>query len=149
MNSFLTELFEYNHHYNQKLAELFVTRAEQCSEKSIQLFSHVLNAHEIWNARIEAKVPAVKVWDVHTVDVFLNMDKKNYEQTLRILQEYNLSDTLAYTNSQGQKFSNTIRDILFHVVNHSTYHRAQIATEFKQSGIEPLATDFIFYKRTN
>ena len=51
------------------------------------------------------------------------------------------------TNSKGETFSNKIKDILFHIINHSTYHRAQIATDLKQNGIEPINTDYIFYKR--
>ena len=71
----------------------------------------------------------------------------NYEHSLHILDKFDLTATMSYTNSKGQTFSNSIRDILFHVINHSTYHRAQIATEFKQNGLEPLVTDYIFYKR--
>ncbi len=144
----LKELFEYNHYCNQKLAEVFLAHSDKASEKAIKLFSHILNAHEIWNARIGAMVPSIKVWDVHSLKVFKDMDQQNFEQSLLILQHSDLSKTIDYTNSQGQKFSNTIQDILFHIINHSTYHRAQIATEFKQSGIEPVATDYIFYKRT-
>ncbi|QLH28398.1 MAG: hypothetical protein HWD63_02710 [Candidatus Parvibacillus calidus] len=39
-----------------------------------------------------------------------------------------------------------MKDIIFHIINHSTYHRGQIAMEFRQSGLEPLNTDYIFYK---
>ncbi|MBL7865765.1 MAG: damage-inducible protein DinB, partial [Cyclobacteriaceae bacterium] len=52
-----------------------------------------------------------------------------------------------YTNTKGQSFSNTVRDILFHVANHTTHHRGQIISDFRQSGIQPLVTDFIFYIR--
>jgi uncharacterized damage-inducible protein DinB len=87
------------------------------------------------------------VWELHSVQEFQNIDKVNYEQTLEILDKFDLNETIHYSNSKGQAFSNSIRDILFHVINHSTYHRGQIATDFKHSGIEPLATDYIFYKR--
>ena len=52
-----------------------------------------------------------------------------------------------YTNTNGQAFDNSVRDILFNVINHSTYHRGQIAREFREYGPEPLVTDYIFYKR--
>ncbi|MCF8317339.1 MAG: hypothetical protein K9I02_01220 [Haliscomenobacter sp.] len=52
-----------------------------------------------------------------------------------------------YSNSKGQLFSNSIQDMLFHIINHSTYHRGQVATEFKRQGLEPLVTDYIFFKR--
>ena len=35
--------------------------------------------------------------------------------------------------------------VLRHVVNHSTYHRGQVASKLKRLGIEPPATDYIFW----
>ena len=35
--------------------------------------------------------------------------------------------------------------VLRHVVNHSTYHRGQVASKLKRLGIEQPATDFIFW----
>ncbi len=35
--------------------------------------------------------------------------------------------------------------VLRHVVNHSTYHRGQIASKLKRFGVEPPVTDFIFW----
>jgi uncharacterized damage-inducible protein DinB len=32
-----------------------------------------------------------------------------------------------------------------HVVNHSTYHRGQVASKLKRLGVEPPVTDFIFW----
>jgi uncharacterized damage-inducible protein DinB len=37
--------------------------------------------------------------------------------------------------------------MLFHIVNHSTNHRGQIAVDFKSNGITPLGLDYIHYKR--
>ncbi|WP_209331385.1 DinB family protein [Lunatimonas salinarum] len=36
-----------------------------------------------------------------------------------------------------------------HIVNHSTYHRGQIATLFRESGLQPVVTDYIMLKRGN
>ncbi|HZY84873.1 MAG TPA: DinB family protein [Gemmataceae bacterium] len=35
--------------------------------------------------------------------------------------------------------------VLRHVVNHSTYHRGQVASKLKRLGVEPPATDFVFW----
>ena len=35
--------------------------------------------------------------------------------------------------------------VLRHVVNHSTYHRGQVASKLKRFGVEQPATDFIFW----
>jgi uncharacterized damage-inducible protein DinB len=35
--------------------------------------------------------------------------------------------------------------VLRHVVNHSTYHRGQVASKLKRFGVEQPATDFVFW----
>ncbi len=147
MTTFFKELFEYSHHFNQKLALVFKENPDKTSEKAIKLFNHLLNAHHVWNNRIEPKQTPFGVWELHSVGELQDIDRANYEHTLRILDKFDLTETINYTNTKGQTFSNSIRDTLFHVINHSTYHRGQIATDFKQYGLEPLVTDYIFYKR--
>ena len=56
-------------------------------------------------------------------------------------------DKVSYTNSQGKAYSNTVKDIVTHNVNHATYHRAQINQLLRQNGYEPVLTDFIAYRR--
>lgn len=147
MKSFFKELLEYNHHFNQKLGDIFSAHPNKTSEKAIQLYSHILNAHQIWNNRIDPKQQAFTVWEIHPIQSSKHIDKMNFEHSLLILDSLDLNEIIHYTNSKGQPFRNSIRDMLFHVINHSTYHRGQIASDFRLSGLEPLITDYIFYKR--
>ena len=146
MKQFFKELFEYNHHFNQKLYEVFNDSPDKTSEKAVKLFNHILNAHQIWNNRIFPQQATFGVWELHVLQDLKNIDQTNYEQSLQILDKLNLNEVINYSNSKGQTFSNSRHDILFHVINHSTYHRGQIATEFRQHGLEPLVTDYSFYK---
>lgn len=147
MKSFFKELFEYNHHINQKLSEVFLANADKTTEKSVKLLNHILNAHQIWNSRIELIPQGVGVWDIRPTEDFKQIDKTNYENSIRILDQFDPEQNIDYSNTRGEKFNNSIKDMLFHVINHSNYHRAQINTELKQSGMAPLVTDYIFYKR--
>jgi len=147
MKPFFKELFEYTTHFNQALIGVLIAHPEKTSEQCIKLMSHMLNAHQIWNNRIQAELIPSAVWDIHTVQAFEKMDKHNFEHTMRILNQCELNQTIQYNTSNGIIFNNTVRDMLFQVINHSTYHRAQIASLFKQSGLEPLLTDYIHYKR--
>ncbi len=52
MKNFFQDIFKYHHHFNQKIADKLIEHADQISERSITLFSHIINAHQIWNARI-------------------------------------------------------------------------------------------------
>lgn len=145
MRNFFKELFAYNHYTNQKLGDAFNANTGKTSEKAIKLYSHILNAHHIWNNRAESGSPAFGVWDAHPVKDFKRMDKENYERTLLIIDQLDLDTVVAYT-IKGKPFRKAIRELLFHVINHSTYHRGQIATEFRQSGIAPLVTEYILYE---
>ena len=148
MKQFFKELFEYSHHFNQKLWDVFNDNPNRVSEKALKLYNHILNAHQVWNNRIEPKQTSFGVWEIHPFSELKGIDKVNYEQTLLILEKFDLNDNISYTNTKGQAFNNSIRDVLFHAINHSTYHRGQIATELRQNELEPLNTDYIFYKRS-
>jgi uncharacterized damage-inducible protein DinB len=47
----------------------------------------------------------------------------------------------------GDSYTNNVEMIMIHLVNHSSYHRAQIAMLLRQKGLEPINTDFITYDR--
>lgn len=144
---YFTDLFLYNHHFNQKVADLFIEHGDRVPEKAEKLFSHLINAQRIWNGRINGQANNTGVWDIHAAGKCKQIDAENYDIALNILQHKDLSENISYTNTKGQSFTNTIGDILFHVINHSTYHRGQIASELKRNGIEPITTDYIFWKR--
>lgn len=147
MKMFFKELFEYNNHFNEKLSEVFLEYPEKTSEKSVKLFNHILNAHQIWNCRVEPTQIQYDSWAMHLAHDYKDINNDNYIKSIYILDNFDLNSSVQYSNSKGEIFTKTIRDILFHVINHSTYHRAQIVTDFKLNGLESVATDYIHYKR--
>lgn len=145
MHEFFTELFRYSHHANQQIAEILLEQPNAISERAHKLFCHILNAQHIWNQRIKGAAPRYAVWDLRPAAQLGTLNDELLRESLELLPQ---SDRLIrYTNTKGESFQNSARDILFHVINHSTYHRAQIATELQHNGLRPPATDFIFYKR--
>lgn len=143
----LKELFDYNQEANQKFIAFF-QQNDFTAEKAVRLFSHILNAHHIWLARIQQQAPRYEVWQVQTVAVFEEINQENHSITASVLSSSpDFGRTIAYQNSSGNSFQNSIRDILLHVVNHSTYHRGQIASMIRAKGFDPPVTDYIFYQR--
>lgn len=147
MKAFFKSLLEYNHYTNQNLIEAFLINKDKVSEKSWSLINHILNAHQIWNQRIQAIEKTFGVWEMHLSEALLNIDLNNFNQSLSLIEKIDFDTKIIYSNSKGEVFQNSFQDICFHIINHSTYHRGQIALEFKQAGITPLVTDYIFYKR--
>jgi uncharacterized damage-inducible protein DinB len=56
--------------------------------------------------------------------------------------------TITYKNLKGDPFESTVEEILFHVVNHGTYHRGQIISMLRSAGVTQVAnTDLIAWFR--
>jgi uncharacterized damage-inducible protein DinB len=146
MNPFFKELFEYTFTFNNKVVSALLEN-DTAPAKAILLINHTINSQEIWNARIENISISRDVWGIRPLEELKLQNEVNYQKVVTIIDECDFEEKVTYTNTKGQTFENSIRDILFHAVNHSTYHRGQIATDFKVNGMAPLVTDYIFYKR--
>ncbi len=147
MKGFLHQLFDYNFYCNKKLIEQCGTM-KKVPKKSITLFSHILNAHHVWNQRILGKPSEFLIWQEHDLDNWGDIHYENQRTSFEIITNTDdFSKRIDYENSQGRTYANELKDILFHIVNHSTHHRGQILANFREKGVEPEALDYIFYKR--
>lgn len=122
-----------------------VSNPEKVSERSLKLISHILNAHRLRNCKFNDEQRPGS-WDVLPIESLSAFDDVNFQTTKKVLAEHDLSELIPWTTAKGDRFENTVQDIYFHVINHSSYHRGQIATDFREHGIEPVLTDYIFYK---
>ncbi|MGB3466450.1 MAG: DinB family protein [Cyclobacteriaceae bacterium] len=144
---FFREIFEYHRVFNRQLADQLEEFESVLDPKLKTLFSHTINAQQIWNARINGGT-AMGVNVIHTYSECRTLNEKNYQTTIEIISAKDLNAEISYSNSKGEQFRNTIRDILFHVANHTTHHRGQLIASMRNVGIEPIVTDYIFYKRS-
>ncbi len=121
-------------------------------ERAVQVWSHVQAARRIWLVRLGEKVesPAdglFPVWSLeHAQQQASEMDRA-WKEYLARLNAQELSRVARYTSTEGKAYDTDVRDILTHVVNHSSYHRGQIATLIASTGTKPAITDFIFFRR--
>ena len=146
MKNFFIDKFEYNYTCNQKLIALIMANAAAYSKKTQILISHTINAHYIWNHRIQNISPALGVWDIFKVSELRNLDSINHSESLEIINTLSLEQEIEYSNSEGKEFTSEIATILFHIINHSTYHRGQLISELKSQGVDPLSLDYIYFK---
>lgn len=149
MNDPIYQLFLYNDWANKTLITSLKRHAEAIPPACLNLLSHIVNAQMIWSGRINGDKPTLGVWELHT----LAECETYHDQSSSILQQkINSADIektaiINYTNTKNDRFSNALQDILLHVFNHGSYHRAQIATELKKNGISPINTDYITFAR--
>ena len=148
MKDFFKELLDYSHHYNLEIISKFMDGDLHfiLPERAIELLSHTLNAQKIWNERLMGKSDHVKVWQVHKVEDLEQIENENYRESIKLLEAEDLNRIVDFKNTKGESFQNSVKDIFFHMVNHSTYHRGQIATEFRKQKIDPVVSDFVYYK---
>ncbi|MBT8308241.1 MAG: damage-inducible protein DinB [Maribacter sp.] len=147
MKVFFNQLFDYNFYCNKKLIEE-CSKLDNVTNRSIELFSHILNAHHIWNARILGKPISYGVWQIHEIKEWADIHYENQRSSFGIITNNNdFGRRIDYENSEGRLFTNTLQDMLFHIINHSTHHRAQISLDFRSNDLEPINMDYAFYKR--
>ncbi len=146
MKEKLADLFDYTYHLNKKMIAVISENISGVDEKTISLINHTLNAQQVWNSRILGEA-SFEVWQVNPFETLEDINHLNFKKSIAIIKDFDLDQRIQYHNSKGMQFENTVFEILFQAVNHSTYHRGQINSLLKQHGIEPLLTDYIFYKR--
>ncbi len=143
----LEELLHYNEVANQRVIETLI-EFEEYDEFFDTSVSHIMNAHDIWNSRLLVKNAKYGVWDVHPRTGLSDINVELHTITRQALEELGAEREIHYSNIHGSPFSNTVNEIVYHIANHGTHHRAQITYKLRQQGIEPPKTDYIFHKRS-
>ena len=144
----LKQFCKYNNWANSLLLDALKTNSHSLPESCIILFSHIVNAQKIWVCRISGIAPNVAVWQVNDLEIcsMLLEESSNALSKIEYLEAAD-SPIIKYTTSTAGYFETSVNDILMHVFNHGTYHRAQIAKEMKLHNINPVNTDYIQFVR--
>jgi uncharacterized damage-inducible protein DinB len=125
------------------------------SHKSIQgTLLHLVGAEMIWLSRWLGKTepPKLEPSAVPTVEALkIAWEQVGFETAkwLGAMTDKSFQDTFTMTTSAGITYKHTFAQAFQHVVDHSTYHRGQIITLLRQTGITPPNTGLIiFYRET-
>ena len=116
------------------------------NQRSLQLMSHILAAELVWLERLKKQPQSVPVWpepDLAQCEAQAAKLGGQWLEFLDLITAGDVSQSISYKNSKGEKWTSTIVDVLTHVVIHSAYHRGQIATHMRANGQTPAYTDFI------
>jgi len=113
-----------------------------------RLMAHILAAQEIWNARIAGRKAQIPVWPDLSKDDLRIWNERVYEKAIQLWSAHLPEKIISYANTKGEKFENTVLEILDHTINHATHHRAQVAVFARQAGIIPPVSDMIVFFRT-
>ena len=147
MKDFFIDIIEYQHRLNALIINQMLESATKLPERAHLLMCHSINAHQIWNARILDQ-KTFGVFERYFLQEMLSHNNTNLSNTIQIINSIDLTDSITYQNTKGVSFTNTVRDILFHISNHYSHHRGQIIAKLKQAGIAPIVSDYIIHRRT-
>lgn len=114
--------------------------------------THLVGAEKIWLSRWVGRPDAtlLKAEEVTSLADLRSIWEVVGRETAAFLSKMNerkLQETLSTTTSKGVQYTQTYQQMFQHVVNHSTYHRGQIAAMMRQVGAAPVATDLIAFYR--
>lgn len=148
MKSYFLKLYNYNDWANKKVITC-LKKQQVSDDKILTLMSHTLSALHIWLARITGNSTApYPLWKQYNLVELESMSDNIGKRWLAYINENESFDReLSYNNYVGDPYINKVENIMIHLVNHSTYHRAQVAILLRQKGFEPINTDFITYDR--
>ncbi|MFN7793094.1 MAG: DinB family protein [Cyclobacteriaceae bacterium] len=148
MKKYFLKLYQYNAWANERVMACLRRQSVQ-DEKILSIFGHVLAAQFLWLHRIKGLTPPnVKLWGEYTLDTLEKMANDANQKWLDFVESNDTFDReLTYTNYTGDPYTNNVESIMMHLVNHCSYHRAQVALLLRQQGFEPINTDLITYDR--
>ncbi|MEJ2006275.1 MAG: DinB family protein [Cyclobacteriaceae bacterium] len=152
MKKHFLELFEYNNWANERIL-ISIEEMDQPNEKLILLYSHLISAEIIWLNRIkDLPTSPFPLWMAYKLRELRTMTEESTTNWINYIHDHKFEtfeEMIFYKNSKGRKYESTIREVITQVINHSTYHRGQIAMKMKEAGVQPPATDYIAFRRLN
>jgi uncharacterized damage-inducible protein DinB len=161
----IRQLFDYTEWANDLAMEAAANLADDNLRRDVGIshqsifgtLLHMAGAEWIWLERWHGRSPAkAEAWLLWTTEscADLAMLKERWRdlidrraQFISGLNEDRLAAELGFRLLSGDPSSMRLVDQMQHVANHATMHRGQIVGMIRQLGIEPPATDMLFYLR--
>jgi len=150
MRTYFLKLFNYDLFANKIILKAVIDAREP--KHAIKLMGHLLAAQQIWLMRCKGlSNDGIVLWPDWQADTFEQLMNDNHAAWVAFiegLKEEDFNKVIAYKNSKGDGYERQLEDILAHVINHGTHHRAQIGQVVKLAGLQNLPlTDYIYYIR--
>ncbi|HYP28786.1 MAG TPA: DinB family protein [Blastocatellia bacterium] len=147
----LRRLFAYNEWANRRMIDS-LNEPDNQTPKAVRALAHLLIAEKTWLARLLSNLDTTgfDFWQGSSLEECRQLAdevRQAYRDLLNDLTEERLDSDATYRNSKGVEYRTSYRDILQHVLMHSTYHRGQVAMAVRAEGGEPAYTDYIAFVR--
>ena len=146
----LRELFIYNDWANRRIVHALKLNA---SEPARKILAHLLITEQEYFERLYGKDSfGFDFWQDLSLEECGNLARETnerYEKLLRKFDDEGLDLKTTYRTSEGVWCENTFRELLTHVLFHSSTHRGNIILKMREENFEPPKIDYIIYLREN
>ncbi len=144
----LRQLFAYNDWANRRMV---VALKGVELPRAVGILAHLLVTEREYYERLYGKdSTGFDFWPPMSIEDCGQMARENadlFDKLLRRFDDEGLDITVRYRSSEGVPFENTYRELLTHVLLHSTTHRGNLMTIIRDAGHEPPRIDNIIYLR--
>jgi len=138
---------QFNVWANSKVVEILANVDEKIFETEVKssfptikkTLLHICDAQQLWLTRLKGgKTP---IWPSEQFtggkDELLQLLMQSSQDLVDFVATKDrafLESTITYHNMKRIEYTNIIEEILFHVVNHGTFHRGQLVTMMREMG---------------
>jgi uncharacterized damage-inducible protein DinB len=149
MENFFETLWEYASWANETVLNTLEGLGSSAPASSLRLMSHIVNAQTVWLNRLNGDPAVAALWETHPLEKIRNLNSGTMQGLKAAIDRFgpDLSRKVPYRNLSGVPYESPVSDMLLQVFNHGTYHRAQIAMDLRDRGLEPVNTDYITFTR--
>lgn len=144
----LQQLFAYNDWANRRIV---VALKNSPSERALEILAHLLITEKEYYERLYGKnSTGFDFWPTLALDecgLLARETAEAYEKLLRRFDDEGLDIRAKYHTSEAIPHENTFRELLTHVLTHSSIHRGNIILKLREEGHEPPKIDYIIYLR--
>ena len=149
MKEYFIRLLHYDRYANLRILATLLQTEDHA--KAEQLMAHLLIAQQVWLGRCINKPITITTlwpdWEAGTFEKRINDNHRQWLTYLETLGDNDFEQSIHYKNLQGDNFETKLTDILTHLINHGTHHRAQIGQHLKIAGADLPNTDYILFAR--
>ena len=144
----LRELYVYNDWANRRI---IIALKDAPSEKSRKILAHLLITEQEYYERLYGKDSfGFDFWQDLSLEECGKLARETaerYEKLLRKFDDEGLDLKTRYRTSEGVWFENTFRELITHVLFHSSIHRGNIVLKLREENFTPPKIDYIIYLR--
>jgi len=153
-------LYDYNEYANGRVLEAAsklsadeLERKQGASFESVEgNLGHVMGGQVAWLERWRGhknRLPLTEVQSLRGLEAIgeaFAASRADLQEFLSGLTEERLDSMLAYRDSAGKPYERVLWQLMLHVANHGSYHRAETAMALTAMGQNPGDLDYVYFE---